>query len=102
MARSPRHGSIAFVAEVARFLCVEPEDVRRMIQLDKLPAVRIPVKTKTVDRIPLRDFQAWLARRSVNPTPQLMNFETFLEDFDRTVRFRDTNTLASIAPWPES
>jgi hypothetical protein len=82
VAASVRSSSNAFVAEVARYLAVDPEDVTRMIRVAKLPALRIPKETRTVQRIPLRDFHAWLLKRTANPTPELASYETFLADFD--------------------
>lgn len=86
MARTVRSSPNAFVAEVARYLAVDPDDVQRMIDLAKLPAIKIPKRTRTVKRIPLRDFHAWLLKRTVNPSPLLANYDTFLADFDASVR----------------
>jgi excisionase family DNA binding protein len=86
MAATVRSSANAFVAEVARYLAVEPGDIQRMIRVAKLPAIRIPKETRTVQRIPLRDFHAWLLKRTENPTPQLASYDTFLADFDATAR----------------
>jgi ParB-like chromosome segregation protein Spo0J len=86
MAASLRSAPIAFPAEIARYLAVEPADVKAMIQKAQLPALRVPKKTRAVTRIPLRDFHAWLLKRTQNPTPNLANYETFLADFDQSVR----------------
>jgi hypothetical protein len=85
MARSPINNPLAFPAEVARFLCVEPSDVKRMIKLDQMPSTLIPKKTRTVTRIPLRDFHAWLKNRSQNSVANVP-YETFLADFNETAR----------------
>lgn len=90
MATSPQHGSIAFVAEIARYLIVEPPEVQTMIRVAKLPAFKIPKATRHVYRVPLRDFHAWLLHRTANPTPELASYEKFLTDFDRTARPRKT------------
>jgi hypothetical protein len=82
MARSLRSSPNAFPAEVARYLAVEPDDVKSLIKKAKLPALRIPKATRAVTRIPLRDFHAWLQARTENPAPQLANYENFLADFD--------------------
>lgn len=86
MASSLRKSPNAFVAEVARYLAVEPLDVKRMIRSDKLPALKIPHRTKTVYRIPLRDFHVWLRQRAENPVPQLASYDTFLADFNALAR----------------
>jgi hypothetical protein len=88
MAQTPNRGALAFPAEVARYLSVDPNDVKRMIRLAKLPAIRIPAATRAVTRIPLRDFHAWLIARSVNETPEFANYEKFMEDFDQVARKR--------------
>lgn len=93
MARSSPSAPQAFVAEVARYLAMEPADVKRMIALDKLPAVRLPREKRHVHRIPLRDFHAWLLKRSTAPLPQLANYEAFLADFDASARSSNHETL---------
>lgn len=82
MARSLRSSPIAFPAEVARYLCLHPNEVKDLIKKANLPILRIPKKTRAVTRVPLRDFHAWLQGRTQNPTPQLAHYETFLADFD--------------------
>lgn len=86
MASTVRKSPNAFVAEVARYLSVEPPEVKRLIRLAKLPAIKIPAATRPVYRIPLRDFHAWLIDRTTNPAPKLRHYETFLADFDATAR----------------
>lgn len=86
MARSPQNNALAFVAEVARYLCSEVADVERMMQLDGLPYREIPKRTRRVKRIPLRDFQAWLLRQPGNSCPSLANYEIFLADFNQAGR----------------
>jgi hypothetical protein len=81
MARSTPNAAVAFPAEVARYLSVEPEDVQSMIRLEKLPAIKLPAKTRHVYRIPLRDFHRWLLTRTQNPAHALTHYETFLADF---------------------
>lgn len=92
MARSPVNNLFAFPAEVARFLCVEPEDVKRMMEMDGMPVTRIPKKKRSVARIPLRDLHGWLRDRSAQETASksaakpLANYETFLADFNAVAR----------------
>lgn len=86
MARSAFQAPHAFVAEVARYLAMDPDDVQRMVELDKLPALRLPRAKRTVLRIPLRDFHRWLCARAITPTPSLATYETFLADFDASAR----------------
>ena len=88
MARSPENNPLAFVAEVARYLCSEVEDVERMMRIDGLPYREIPKRTRRVKRIPLRDFQAWLLRQPGNSCPSLASYETFLADFNQVARSR--------------
>jgi len=77
-----RAGENAFVAEVARYLMVDPDDVRRMVEMDALPAISIPKQTRNVLRIPLRDFHGWLVKRAKNLTG-LSNYERFLAEFQK-------------------
>ena len=95
MASTVRNSPYAFVSEVARYLALEPADVRRLIRLDKLPATSIPRATRAVSRIPLRDLHAWLRDRTKNPAPMLADFNTFIADFNATAR---TATPATSAP----
>lgn len=73
--------SYAFVAEVARFLRVQPRDVRTWLRTDGLPETRVPTRTKTVPRIYLPDLYRWLLDRTPNPGPEMRNYERFLEEF---------------------
>ena len=82
MACSVRKSPNAFVAEVARYLAIDPDDVQRMIRVAKLPAIKIPKAKRAVLRIPLRDFHSWLLKRTQNPPPELSSYDTFLADFD--------------------
>jgi hypothetical protein len=91
MAKSLPSSPNAFPAEVARYLSLEPGDVQDLVKKSKLPALKIPKKTRTVIRIPLRDFHAWLQGRTQNPTPHLAKYETFLADFDATRRHSRTD-----------
>jgi hypothetical protein len=86
MASSATAAPHAFVAEIARYLAMEPADVQRMVELDRLPALRLPREKRHVLRIPLRDFHRWLCARAVTPTPALATYETFLADFDASAR----------------
>lgn len=79
---SKRNRSNAFVAEVARFLEVEPADVESMIRTARLPALRVQKPTRSVTRIPLRSFHAWLMGRTENPGP-MADYPVFLEEFRR-------------------
>lgn len=84
MARSTNNNALAFPAEVARYLCLEPADVERLMAKDALPYFSLPKVKRTVKRIPLREFHAWLRGRAKNHTPSLNSFETFLADFEST------------------
>jgi hypothetical protein len=85
MAKSTRDSAFAFPAEVARFLEVRAEDVQRMIEFDGLPETRVPKRTRTVSRIYLPDFHAWLVGRSKN-SARLLSYADFLVEFDRRGR----------------
>ncbi len=82
MAKSGHQSAIAFPAEVARYLLLDPEDVARLIELDGLPALSIPKATRKVTRINLRDLYSWLVVRTKNPPANLTDYETFLADFN--------------------
>lgn len=73
--------AMAFPAEVARFLEVEPQRVRLMIAHEKLPAVRLVAKSRFVDRIPVRGLHRWLLEQATEQTPEMRDFETFARDF---------------------
>jgi len=85
----------AMPAEIARYLRVEPEDVARAIKSDKLPAFRVMKATRFVQRIPLRDFHAWLLARTENPAPHLRDFEGFLADFRAAQPAREEKEAAA-------
>jgi hypothetical protein len=76
---------MAFPAEVARFLLVEPQEVRRMVGMDRLPAVEIPLRKRKVLRIYLPDLHRWLVARSPD-SMALRNYPEFLERFDEIAR----------------
>jgi Helix-turn-helix domain len=84
MAKTAPSAPNAFPSEIARYLAVDPDDVKRMIRLAGLPAIKIPKKTRSVHRIPLRDFHTWLKKRSSNPSPELDSYDQFLADFNTT------------------
>jgi len=71
----------AFVVEVARYLLVDPEDVRRMIQMDGMPAFSIPKKTRPVLRIPLRGLHAWLMKRARGGDSGIQSYDKFRDGF---------------------
>jgi hypothetical protein len=81
MARSSNHSVYAFPVEVAAFLEVSPTDVRRMIDLDELPATRIPKAKRVALRIYLPDLHAWLLNRSVGRRDSLRDYPEFLQHF---------------------
>jgi hypothetical protein len=73
---------------VARFLLVEPEEVRRMVGQDRLPAIEVPLRKRKVLRIYLPDFHRWLLSRSTESLA-MRNYEEFLKRFDETARKGD-------------
>jgi hypothetical protein len=78
--------AFAFPAEVARFLEIEPADVDRLIEYDELPVSSIPKVRRTVRRIYLPDFHAWLVQRSSGQVRSLMSYEEFLRVFCEVAR----------------
>lgn len=92
MATSVRSSPNAFIAEVARYLAVEPEEIRTMIRITKLPHLKLIGKTRPVYRIPLREFHAWLRLQSARTA--FADYETFLADFDATARTKSPATAA--------
>ena len=86
MARSVKHSPMAFVAEVARYLALDPVDVRRMIRMENLPVIGLRQETRCVYRVPLRDFHRWLMEQTSNATPLLADYRCFMADFDATAR----------------
>ncbi len=90
MACSVRNSPFAFPAEVARYLMVEPPDVVRMIKLDRLPAIILPGNSRKITRVQLRDLHTWLRERSKNPPANLVDYETFLADFNESVGRKKT------------
>jgi hypothetical protein len=95
MASSRAGSATAFPAEVARFLLVSPADVQRMVRLDRLPAMKVPMSTRTVLRFYLPDLHRWLVGRS-DACYELRNYADFLERFDRVraARFADSDQYA--------
>ena len=74
-------GNNVFVADVARFLAVESADVKRMVEMDGLPAISIPQAQRPVLRIPLRGLHEWLQKRAKNDPPGLRSYESFEQEF---------------------
>ena len=67
-------------AEAARFLRLEPADIKRSIEKDQLPCTKIPKRTRNTLRIYIRDLHAWILARTENPSRALLDFETFRAD----------------------
>lgn len=88
MASSRNGAATAFPAEVARFLLVNPAAVARMVRLDGLPAIRVPMQKRTVLRFYLPDLHRWLVARSAE-CAELRNYADFMQRFDavRAERF---------------
>jgi len=64
---------------IAFYLGKKPTDIPRVIREDGLPAVRVPTKGGTVQRIPLHGFHRWLAARSENDVPTLQELRAELK-----------------------
>ena len=99
MATSVRSSAYAFVAEVARFLAVEPSDIKSMIRLDKLPHTLIPKATRNVPRIYLPDLHAWLLSRSAGDCHQLQNYPAWLAEFNRIARTSPAESESELSPF---
>ena len=67
-------------AEIARFLGVESAEVDRMIELDDLPAIRVPGQTRPSVRIYLVDFHRWLLR-GADPASEIRDYPGFVASF---------------------
>lgn len=63
---------------IAYYLGKKPADIPRVIREDGLPAVRVPTKGGTVQRIPLHGFHRWLVARSENDAPTLQELRAEL------------------------
>ena len=63
---------------IARYLHKKATDIPRAIREDGLPAVRVPTKGGTVQRIPLHGFHRWLVARSENDAPTLQELRAEL------------------------
>jgi hypothetical protein len=70
--------SYASAAVISRFLGVEPEELRRMIDQDGLPAQEIPGPTRRVLRILPRALYEWLGRYG----PQALELEGWLDELE--------------------
>lgn len=68
-------------AAVARFLGVEPEQVQEMLDMDGLPFVSIPGKTRPGVRIFLPAFHEWLVKRGRNGSERLADYQEFKRAF---------------------
>jgi len=68
------------VSEVAAVLRMEPKEVRRCMEEDGLPSVRIPGRKRTARRIFLRSLYKWLAERST--VEAVGSFEEFQASFE--------------------
>gem|GEM_PF-5710543 len=68
---------VALPREVARFLAVEPTEIKRLAKLAGLAATRIPARMRSVLRIYLPDLHLWLLSRSLN-VAALADYTAFL------------------------
>lgn len=73
----------AMPAEIARFLRLEAEDVKTLMECDGLPATKIPRKKRCVRRVWLRDLHRWLLANTNAPGTALADYETFRADFEK-------------------
>ena len=83
MAVSLQSNAYAFPAEVARFLAVEPADVKRMQDLDGMPFTTIAKATRTVRRVYLPALHEWLLKQSRGESGEMMSYVKWLAEFDR-------------------
>ncbi len=68
------------MAEVARFLKQDAMEVREMVEVDGLPHLKVPGKTKPSVRVALRDLHAFLLRKWQGETV-LRDYAVFREEF---------------------
>jgi hypothetical protein len=68
------------VAEICRFVGQDSTEVKIWVEMDGLPAVKVPGKTKPALRVSLRDLHAFLMKRAVGETA-LREFTVFRAAF---------------------
>jgi len=77
-------GRMRTIAAVARFLGVEPGEVRELIEgPEALPASKLPGRVRARWRVFLPDLHAWLCARPGSDRPGMACYERFVEEFER-------------------
>ena len=71
----------ALKSELARYLRMEPEDIDRAVEQDKLPCTRLLGEARFSQRFPLRGVHAWLLERTENAPGEMRDFGRFREGF---------------------
>lgn len=70
------------MSEVAAFLRMEPAEVRALIDLDGLPAKRVPGAKRAVLRVFLPDFWRWFCDRPGETGMELASYARFETEFE--------------------
>ena len=73
-------GGLYPLSVVAAFLGKRDGDVKQMVKLDKLPALRIPTEKKEVYRFALGPLHRWLERRCANEAITIDELREGLEE----------------------
>lgn len=81
-------------AAVARFLGEDPEEVRRMMEMDGMPHVRVPGPTRPAFRVFLPDLHRWLCQRA-DGCQKLADYEEFRRAFFAAQRPRKSPRQAA-------
>lgn len=80
---------------IARFLGKRDDEIKALVELDGLPAVNVPAKTKPILKVALAPFHAWLEQRSQNTalTIEQLRDELELVSEQSAKRAEKTDTL---------
>lgn len=74
---------------IAEFLGQRPDEMEDRIQLDGMPAIAIPARTKPIKKVALLAFHSWLAERSANQALTVEQLEKELERCEEAVLRRN-------------
>lgn len=73
---------------IAEFLGQRPEEMRARIDLDGLPVIRVPARTRDSQKVALLGLHRWLAARTKGEPLTVDQLELELERCARVVRDR--------------
>lgn len=81
---------------IAEFLGQRPDEMDDRIQLDGMPAIAIPARTKPIKKVALLAFHSWLAERSSNLALTVDQLELELERCEEAVLRRNQIKAAKV------